>query len=235
MMAVEAGGLTKSFGGRRQALDKVGLELARGEMVALIGASGLGKSTLIRSLSSLSCCDAGEVSVFGERVQEGGRLTRRAGAQRRHVGIIFQQFNLVSRLTVLTNVLVGLIGRSPPGVRISAQFTGRETAAMACLHRVGLAEHAPQRACTLSGGQQQRVAIARVLVQQAHLILADEPIACLDPQAARRVMEILTRINREDGATCLVSLHQVDYAIAYCPRTIALRDGASSTTATAGR
>ncbi len=227
MMAVEAGGLTKSFGGRRRALDKVGLELARGEMVALIGASGSGKSTLIRSLSSLACCDAGEVAVFGERVQEGGRLTRRAGAQRRHVGIIFQQFNLVGRLSLLTNVLIGLLGQIPAWRGYLGAFAEIEKRrAMACLHRVGLAEHAAQRASTLSGGQQQRAAIARVLLQQADLMLADEPIASLDPQAARRVMEILSRINREDGATILVSLHQVAYAMAYCPRTIALRDGA---------
>ena len=227
MMAVEAEGLTKSFGGRRRALDKVGLELARGEMVALIGASGSGKSTLIRSLSSLACCDAGAVEVFGERVQEGGRLTRRAAASRRRVGIIFQQFNLVGRLSLLTNVLIGLLGQIPAWRGYLGAFAEIEKRrAMACLHRVGLAEHAAQRASTLSGGQQQRAAIARVLLQQADLMLADEPIASLDPQAARRVMEILSRINREDGATVLVSLHQVAYAMAYCPRTIALRDGA---------
>jgi phosphonate transport system ATP-binding protein len=227
MMAVQAEGLRKSFDGRRRALDDVGLELARGEMVALIGASGSGKSTLIRSLSSLACCDAGAVAVFGARVQEGGRLTRRAAASRRHVGIIFQQFNLVGRLSLLTNVLIGLLGQIPAWRGYLGAFSAIEKRrAMACLHRVGLTDYAAQRASTLSGGQQQRAAIARVLLQQAELLLADEPIASLDPQAARRVMEILSRINREDGATILVSLHQVAYAMAYCPRTVALRDGA---------
>jgi phosphonate transport system ATP-binding protein len=227
MMAVEAQGLTKSFDRRRLALDQVGLKLQRGEMVALIGASGSGKSTLIRSISSLACCDAGEVAVFGERVQAQGRLIRRAAASRRHVGIIFQQFNLVERLSLLTNVLIGLLGQVPAWRGYLGAFSEIEKRrAMACLHRVGLAEHAAQRASTLSGGQQQRAAIARVLLQQAQLMLADEPIASLDPQAARRVMEILSRINREDGATILVSLHQVAYAMAYCPRTIALREGA---------
>ena len=145
----------------------------------------------------------------------------------RHVGIIFQQFNLVGRLSLLTNVLIGLLGRIPAWRGYLGAFAEIEKRrAMACLHRVGLAEHAAQRASTLSGGQQQRAAIARVLLQQADLMLADEPIASLDPQAARRVMEILSRINREDGATILVSLHQVAYAMAYCPRTIALREGA---------
>jgi phosphonate transport system ATP-binding protein len=226
MMAVQAGGLCKSFDGRR-ALSEVGLELARGEMVALIGASGSGKSTLIRSISSLLCCDAGEVAVFGERVQAQGRLTRRATASRRRVGIIFQHFNLVDRLSLLTNVLIGLLGQISPWRGYVGGFSEVEQRrAMACLHRVGLAEHAAQRASTLSGGQQQRAAIARVLLQEAQLLLADEPIASLDPQTARRIMEILRRINREDGATILVSLHQVAYAMAYCPRTVALREGA---------
>ena len=124
-------------------------------------------------------------------------------------------------------MLIGLLGQIPAWRGYLGAFAEIEKRrAMACLHRVGLAEHAAQRASTLSGGQQQRAAIARVLLQQADLMLADEPIASLDPQAARRVMEILSRINREDGATILVSLHQVAYAMAYCPRTIALRDGA---------
>jgi phosphonate transport system ATP-binding protein len=227
MTAISVRGLTKSFDGRRRALNAVGLELARGEMVALIGASGSGKSTLIRGISSLACGNAGEVEVFGERVQEAGRFTRRAAASRRRVGIVFQQFNLVDRLSLITNVLIGALGQIPAWRGYLGWFSEVEKRrAMASLHRVGLAEHAGQRASTLSGGQQQRAAIARVLLQEAELLLADEPIASLDPQAARRVMEILSRINREDGVTVLVSLHQVAYAMAYCPRTIALRDGA---------
>lgn len=226
MIAVDVREITKTFGQRR-ALHRVGLELRCGEMVALIGASGSGKSTLIRHISGLARGDAGVVELFGQPVQEAGRLTRQAGVLRREVGVVFQQFNLVDRLSLLTNVLIGVLGQIPGWRGYLGRFSALEKRrAMACLHRVGLASHAAQRASTLSGGQQQRAAIARALLQQARLLLADEPIASLDPQAARRVMEILARINREDGVTILVSLHQVAYAMAYCPRTIALREGA---------
>ncbi len=227
MTAARVANLCKSFDGRRKALDGVDLEIARGEMVALIGASGSGKSTLIRNISSLARCDCGEIEVFGLRVQGAGKHTAAAAGMRREVGVIFQQFNLVDRLSLLTNVLIGLLGQIPVRRSYFGWFTLAERRrAMACLDRVGLAEYAAQRASTLSGGQQQRAAIARGLLQEAQLLLADEPIASLDPQAARRVMEMLARINREDGVTVLVSLHQVAYAMAYCPRTIALRDGA---------
>jgi len=195
-------------------------------MVALIGASGSGKSTLIRHIAGLARADRGAIEVFDRPAQQNGRIAPDAKGLRRETGVIFQQFNLIDRLSLLTNVLIGLLGRIPPARGYLGWFTEAEKRqAMACLHRVGLAEYAAQRASTLSGGQQQRAAIARALLQQARLVLADEPIASLDPQAARRVMEILTRINQEDGVTVLVSLHQVAYAMAYCPRTIALRGG----------
>ena len=227
MTAVRVANLCKSFDGRRKALDAIDLEIARGEMVALIGASGSGKSTLIRHISSLARCDRGEIEVFGLRVQDAGSTRLSAAGMRREVGVIFQQFNLVDRLSLLTNVLLGALGRIPVRRSDFGLFTlAEQRRAMACLDRVGMADYAAQRASTLSGGQQQRAAIARGLVQEAQLLLADEPIASLDPPAARRVMEMLARINREDGMTVVVSLHQVAYAIAYCPRTIALRDGA---------
>jgi phosphonate transport system ATP-binding protein len=132
----------------------------------------------------------------------------------------------VSRLSLLTNVLIGALGRMPGWRGSLGWFTREEKLlAMQALDQVGMAEYATQRASTLSGGQQQRGAIARTLVQQAQIILADEPIASLDPKAARRVMEILAHINRTFNITVMVSLHQVDYAFAYCPRTLALRDG----------
>ena len=170
----------------------------------------------------MCCC----VDVFGRRLQERGRLTRDARAIRREVGVVFQQFNLVGRLPVLTNVLVGLLGRIPAWRGTLGWFNAAEKSdAMRALARVGIAETARQRSSTLSGGQQQRAAIARALVQGAKLLLADEPIASLDPASAKRVMETLVEINRADGITVMVSLHQVEYARRYCPRTIALRDG----------
>jgi phosphonate transport system ATP-binding protein len=142
------------------------------------------------------------------------------------VGFIFQQFNLVGRLSVMTNVLAGLLARVPAWRSLILRFTPSEKAeAWRALQSVGIEGIAWQRASTLSGGQQQRVAIARALVQHARLILADEPIASLDPESARNVMEILARINREQGITVLVSLHQVQFARRYCPRTVALRLG----------
>jgi phosphonate transport system ATP-binding protein len=220
--------LSKSFGAPRRALSDVSLSLAPGEMVALIGASGSGKSTLLRHVSGFVASDrgGGEVRLDSSIIQSGGRIERGIRAMRAQVGFIFQQFNLVGRLTVMTNVLVGLLPRVPMWRSLSMHFNADEEAeAMRALKSVGIESLAWQRASTLSGGQQQRVAIARALVQRARLILADEPIASLDPESARNVMEILARINREQGITVLVSLHQVQFARRYCRRTVALRKG----------
>ena len=145
---------------------------------------------------------------------------------RRSIGVVFQQFNLVGRMSVLTNVLLGNLGRIPAWRGTLGLFTAEEKQkAREALARVGIPEVAWQRASTLSGGQQQRAAIARTLVQRSDILLADEPIASLDPASARRVMEILAAVNRDERITCVVSLHQVEYARRYCPRTVALRDG----------
>lgn len=219
--------LSKSFGAHK-ALKQVSLSVGRGEMVALIGASGSGKSTLIRHIAGLVRGDAGEgtVRIGGRVMQERGRLAADAKAIRRGVGVVFQQFNLVNRLAVITNVLVGILGQMPVWRGTLGLFSGEETQrALAALDRVGIVHTAHRRASTLSGGQQQRAAIARALVQRAEVILADEPIASLDPASAKKVMETLAAINRDEGITVLVSLHQVEYARRYCPRTIALRDG----------
>jgi len=142
------------------------------------------------------------------------------------VGVIFQQFNLVPRLSVLTNVCLGFLGRMPFVRGTLSNFSMDEKRrAMHALTRVGMADHALKRGSELSGGQQQRAAIARTLVQGAELLIADEPIASLDPASARRVMDILADMNRRDGITILISLHQVEYALSYCPRTIALKAG----------
>ena len=227
-LALDVRQLSKTFGAAA-ALREVSLQVRRGEMVALLGASGSGKSTLLRHLNGLHRADAGGVSrieVLGRRVQESGRLARDIRATRSRVAVVFQQFNLVDRLPVMTNVLAGSLHRLPLWRGLLRRFPAQERQrALEAMERVGIARCAWQRASTLSGGQQQRAAISRALVQGAELLLADEPIASLDPEASRRVMQCLADVNRELGVTVVVSLHQVEFAFAFCPRTVALREG----------
>jgi phosphonate transport system ATP-binding protein len=248
--------VSKAFDRRNVILKDVSFVLARGEMVALIGASGSGKSTLIRAIAGLVPIDkvpirkvpvdktdrrptrapdgvsagaadnASEIIVFGQPMQRDGRISGTAKELRARVGVIFQQFNLVPRLSVLTNVCLGLLGRVPFFQGTIGRFCEADKCrAMQALDRVGIAVHALKKGSELSGGQQQRAAIARTLVQGAELVIADEPIASLDPSSARRVMDILADMNRRDRITVLVSLHQVEFAIRYCPRVIALKAG----------
>jgi len=226
---VEVKSVNKRFGRGPVVLNDINLTIAEGEMVALIGASGSGKSTLLRTICGLEIADrgVGRISLFGQTTQSGGKRLPAQRALRSHVGVIFQQFNLVTRLSLLTNVLVGRLGRIPKWRGLLGLFPESDRIkALKALERVGMADKARQRASTLSGGQQQRGAIARALTQEARLILADEPIASLDPASAERVMETLSAINREDGVTVVVSLHQIDHAFKHCRRIIALKDGA---------
>ncbi|WP_442770473.1 phosphonate ABC transporter ATP-binding protein [Zoogloea ramigera] len=223
--AVEIQHLTKDFSSFR-ALDNVSLTVRQGEMVALLGASGSGKSTLMRHLPGFLTASAGEIRVFGQTVQAGGRLAGDIRRVRSQIGFVFQQFNLVNRLPVITNVLIGLLHRTAWWRSLLMRFsTVERQQALEALVAVGIEQTAWQRAATLSGGQQQRAALARCLVQGAKLVLADEPIASLDPESSRKVMELLAKMNREHDCTVLVSLHQVEFAIRYCPRTIALNNG----------
>jgi phosphonate transport system ATP-binding protein len=232
---VEVRQVSKSFDRRTPILKDLSFSLRRGEMVALIGASGAGKSTLIRAIAGLVPIDkdargqtagASAITLFGTPMQRNGRVARSAKALRARVGVIFQQFNLVPRLSVHTNVCLGTLGRVSFLRGTFGRFgTDNQRRAIHALARVGMAEHALKRGSELSGGQQQRAAIARTLMQGAELLIADEPIASLDPKSARRVMDILADMNRRDGLTVLVSLHQVEYALKYCSRTIALRAG----------
>src|SRR3990167_9055390 len=219
--------VSKTFGSRK-ALDGVSISVASGEMVALIGPSGSGKSTLLRSITGLQSIDPGKgtISVFGETVQKDGRVTGAVRQARGKLGMIFQQFNLVGRLSLFSNVMLGALGRLPAWQGLLGLWPQADKdRAMAALHRVGVSDYAGQRANTLSGGQQQRGGIARALVQKAKIILADEPVASLDPVSARKVMEILRDLNQKDGLTIIVTLHQVDYALRYCRRVVALKAG----------
>ncbi len=230
--AIKISNIYKSFSSSKPVLKNISLEIAKGEMVALIGASGSGKSTLIRTISGLITIDRNKtatdqsIAILGTEIQKNGRVLKSANQLRSRVGVVFQQFNLVPRLSVLMNVLLGFLGQIPRWRGTLGIFTkDQKKEAMHALKRVGIDTHALQRGSTLSGGQQQRAAIARTLVQGAEVLIADEPIASLDPNSARRVMDILSNLNKEDGITVLVSLHQVEYAMRYCPRTIALRNG----------
>jgi phosphonate transport system ATP-binding protein len=216
--------VTKRFGDVT-AVDRAKLDIPDGEMIGIIGRSGAGKSTLLRMINRLVDPSEGRI-VHG--ASDVGALQGRALHQwRASCAMIFQQFNLVKRLDVITNVLVGRLAYRPLLSSLLMRFTPAERAlAVRCLERVDIAELALQPADTLSGGQQQRVAIARALCQQPRIILADEPIASLDPRSARIVMDTLARINRADGITVVVNLHDLDAAKAYCRRIVGMRGGA---------
>ncbi len=226
MSAIRVNNVTKTY--LTKVLDDVDFAVAEGEMLALIGPSGSGKSTLMRHLSGLVKGDrqTSNIEVLGNAIQKQGALAKNIRRTRVKIGCIFQQFNLVNRLSVLTNVLIGCLGSLPAWRGYLSLFTEEEKQkALDALDRVGLKDQAYKKAAHLSGGQQQRVAIARALMQEADILLADEPIASLDPKSARIVMEMLREINQKDGKTVIVTLHQVDVARNYCPRVIALREG----------
>jgi phosphonate transport system ATP-binding protein len=221
--AVKVEQLTRVFG-QTTALDRVDLEVPAGQMLAILGLSGSGKSTLLRTLNGLVPPTSGTVHVLGCEVGHAHGAQMRA--LRRQVGFIFQQFGLVGRLTVLENVLSGALGRIRfPRFGVLSYPRSLRLEALAHLERVGLDERAFQRSDTLSGGQQQRVAIARTLMQQPVLLLADEPVASLDPESSASVMELLLRICQEDHLTVIASLHQVELARGWADRMVGLRDG----------
>ena len=215
--------VSRIFGDTR-AVDRVSLDIAPGQFVGVIGRSGAGKSTMLRLVNRLIDPSEGSISFNGTEITAlKGKALR---AWRRDCAMIFQQFNLVDRLDVLTNVLIGRLAEHGFFSSMAMRFTDEErTMALQALDRLDLVPQALQRAGTLSGGQQQRVAIAKALVQQPKIMLADEPIASLDPANATLVMDGLKQINTEDGLTVLVNLHTLDTARAYCDRIIAMRAG----------
>lgn len=216
-------GVTKKFGSTT-ALKDVSLTIDRGDIVVLLGLSGSGKSTLLRHLDGLEVPTSGSVEVLGQQVPSlKGKSLRNL---RSRVGFIFQQFELVPSLTVLENVLTGsLAAVSGPRLGIFSYNRSRKLQALEHLDRVGLLDRAYQRADTLSGGQQQRVAIARALMQNPEILLADEPVASLDPESSDQVMALIRQIAADQGLTVVCSLHQVDLAIAWADRIVGLRHG----------
>ena len=206
------------------ALDGVDLTVEPAEFVVIIGRSGAGKTTFLRSINRLVEPTAGAIAVDGQPVT--GADARALREIRRRIGMIFQQFNLVRRASVLENVLAGRLGYLPAWPTLLGRFPRRDRQlALECLGQVGLADLADRRADTLSGGEQQRVAIARALAQRPRVILADEPTASLDPHLAANIMEILRAINRDQGITLVVSQHQLETALAYGTRVVGFRAG----------
>jgi len=215
--------LSKSFARNILALNNISLNIAEGDFVVLLGPSGAGKSTFLRCINGLVRPSGGSVEVYGRNVHRSWKNLREV---RKYTGMIFQQFNLVKRLTVFENVLCGRLGHQNI-LASSIKFFSREDREFAiyCLERVGLVEKAFQRADQLSGGQQQRVGIARALAQRPRIILADEPVASLDPKSTQNIMNILKNISLEDKITVLVSLHDLAVAKQFAQRVVGIKNG----------
>ncbi|WP_417516097.1 phosphonate ABC transporter ATP-binding protein [Minwuia sp.] len=221
---LEVRGLTKRFGSRVVAVDDVSFEVPEPKMIGIIGRSGAGKSTLLRIVNRLAPASEGEVLVDGRNVLTLTGAEKRAW--QRDCAMIFQQFNLVPRLNVVTNVMLGRLNGHGFLRSLFSIFSEADVErALAALDRLGISDQALQRAETLSGGQQQRVAIARALTQNPQMILADEPIASLDPLSAEIVMKSLREIHERDGLMVLCNLHTLDTARACCDRVIGMREG----------
>lgn len=224
MAPIRAAGLSFRYPTGRLALDGASLTVGAGELVVILGANGSGKSTMLRCIAGMLRPTSGHVHVAGRQING---LTGRALADARlALGMVFQHAHLVRRRSVLANVLTGTLGRHR-GVATALGWlpAGERPHALACLEAVGLRDLAPQRAGTLSGGQAQRVSIARALAQRPQALLADEPVASLDPEAAEEIMRLLRRVSREDGLAVLCVLHQPELARRYADRILGLRQG----------
>jgi phosphonate transport system ATP-binding protein len=224
-VAIACSDLCVSYG-QLQVLRGVSFNIPVGQGVVLLGANGSGKSTLLRSLNGLEKLQSGRVLIHGDSLSEAssGELRR----IRRGMGYVFQQFNLVPQLSAFQNVLFGAMGRHRLGLlSCLGVFASKEerTRAMDCLDRVGMADRAEHRPSELSGGQQQRVAIARMLMQAPKIVIADEPIASLDPRAGPDVLDLLWKIVREENLSMLLTLHQIKLATQYADRIIGLSAG----------
>lgn len=221
---IEIRNVSKTYANGTKGLNHINLTIGRGEFVAIVGLSGAGKSTLLRSMNRLHDITEGKIVIDGKSITAAkGKELRRI---RRDIGMIFQSFNLVKRSSVLRNVLAGRVGYHSTLLTLLGRFPKADVdLAFQALDRVGIVQKAYARADELSGGQQQRVAIARVLAQEAKIILADEPVASLDPLTTKQVMDDLKRINAESEITTIVNLHSIDLARQYATRIIGLRAG----------
>jgi phosphonate transport system ATP-binding protein len=224
MNLLEIADLRMVYANGHEALRSVSLRAERGEIVAVIGRSGAGKSTLLRCIAGLQRPTSGTITLDGEAIV--GADEARLRALSRRVGFIWQEYNLVDRLPALTNVLTGRLGHASALASMVGHF-GREHRAVAVrnLERVGLLEKARQRADRLSGGEKQRVAIARAISQEPMILLADEPVASLDPELAAQVMGDLSRVAREDGVLTLINIHQVELAREFADRVVGIARG----------
>lgn len=221
---LEIKNLTKVYDGNVQALDNVSFNVKQGEFLAVIGLSGSGKSTLLRCINRLVEPTSGQIIWDGMDITKASQDELRR--IRRQIGMIFQHFNLVERSKVITNVLAGRLGYTNPAMSLVNRFSTKDIEmAYKQLDRVGIREQANKRADELSGGQQQRVSIARAMMQNPKIILADEPVASLDPVLAHSIMQYLEKINKEDGVTIICSLHFLDLVHRYANRAIALNTG----------
>ncbi|RBP27467.1 MULTISPECIES: phosphonate ABC transporter ATP-binding protein [Bacillus] len=221
---IEFRNVSKVYPNGTKGLNNINLEIQKGEFVVMVGLSGAGKSTLLRSVNRLHEITEGEIIIEGESITAAkGKGLRR---MRRDIGMIFQSFNLVKRSTVLKNVLAGRVGYHST-LRTTLGLFPKEDVELAfqALNRVNISEKAYARADELSGGQQQRVSIARALAQEAKIILADEPVASLDPLTTKQVMDDLKKINEDFGITTIVNLHSIDLARQYATRIIGLHAG----------
>ncbi|PDY84776.1 phosphonate ABC transporter ATP-binding protein [Bacillus cereus] len=221
---IEFRNVSKVYPNGTKGLNNINLKIQKGEFVVMVGLSGAGKSTLLRSVNRLHEITEGEIIIEGESITAAkGKGLRR---MRRDIGMIFQSFNLVKRSTVLKNVLAGRVGYHST-LRTTLGLFPKEDVELAfqALNRVNISEKAYARADELSGGQQQRVSIARALAQEAKIILADEPVASLDPLTTKQVMDDLKKINEDFGITTIVNLHSIDLARQYATRIIGLHAG----------
>ncbi|MDX1690340.1 MAG: phosphonate ABC transporter ATP-binding protein [Acidimicrobiia bacterium] len=221
---IEFDGVDVTYPNGFQALKNVSLTIESGELAVIVGLSGAGKSTLLRAINGFVPITAGSVKVDGVEVRGANRATLRE--LRSGIGMIFQTFNLVYRTTVINNVLMGRLSKVGSLRSMLGLWPARDKElALRALERVEIVDKAYVRASNLSGGQQQRVGIARALAQEPKIVLADEPVASLDPVTSHTVMRDLRRINRDLGITTIINLHFLDLARAYGKRLIGLRDG----------
>lgn len=212
------------YGNGTEALKSVSLNAGRSEIIAIIGRSGAGKSTLLRCINGMQTPSAGRIILDGEEITAMNATQIRMA--RRKIGFIWQEFNLVERLPVITNVLTGRLGYNNPLATMVGYFPESERKiALNALEQVKVLHRAKFRADRLSGGEKQRVAIARAIAQEPKIILADEPVASLDPELAAQVMSDLARVAREAGVLTLINIHQVDLAIQFCDRIIGIAQG----------